>query len=186
LIIVPQLHGTGTGRAIAADERMGLLAVRDAFQPEQAQVLEAVPGVQALERRVQVGEQRRQRPKIFGRKPLPQPLALNRAFNEERVDQHEAVLEDLQRQGDDFLLFSAIRGQFALTTIADEVIGRVPVLNDVESLVDLPLNLSRSKVIAEKDRLFGLPNFGNSGFTIPSAFSGDCGLAARLPDYWKA
>ena len=105
-------------------------------------------------------EQRRQRPKIFGRKPLPQPLALNRTFNEERVNQHEAVLEELQRQGDHFLLFSAIRGQFALTTITDEVIGRVPVLNDVESLVDLPLNLSRSKVIAEKDRLFSLPNFG--------------------------
>ena len=66
----------------------------------------------------------------------------------------------MQRQGDHFLLFSAIRGQFALTTITDEVIGRVPVLNDVESLVDLPLNLSRSKVIAEKDRLFSLPNLG--------------------------
>jgi hypothetical protein len=63
-------------------------------------------------------------------------------------------------QPDRFLLFSAIRGQFALTTIADEVISRVPVLNDVESLVDLPLNLSRSKVIAEKDRLFSLSNFG--------------------------
>ena len=86
-------------------------------------------------------EQRRQRPKIFCREPLPQPLALNRAFNEERVDQHEAVLEELQRQGDHFLLFSAIRGQFALTTIADEVIGRVPVLDDVESFVDLPLKL---------------------------------------------
>jgi hypothetical protein len=106
-------------------------------------------------------EQRRQRPKIFGRKPLPQPLALNRAFNEERVDQHEAVLEELQRQGDHFLLFSAIRGQFALTTIADEVIGRVPVLDDVESFLDLPLNFSRrSEVIAEKDRLFSLSNFG--------------------------
>jgi hypothetical protein len=81
-------------------------------------------------------------------------------FNEERIDQHEAVLEDLQRQGDDFLLFSAIRGQFALTTIADEVIGRVPVLDDVESLMDLPLNLSRSKIIAEKDRLFRFSNLG--------------------------
>jgi hypothetical protein len=89
--------------------------------------------------------------KIFGRKPLPQPLALNRAFNEERVDQHEAVVEELQRQGDHFLLFTAICGQFALTTIADEVIGRVPVLDDVESFVDLPLNFSRSEVIAEKD-----------------------------------
>jgi hypothetical protein len=71
---------------------------------------------------------------------------------EERVDQHEAVLEDLQRQGDDFLLFSAIRGQFALTTIADEVIGRVPVLDDVESLMDLPLNLSRSKIKSDAQK----------------------------------
>ena len=31
--------------------------------------------------------------------------------NDERVDQHEAVLEELQRRGDHFLLFSAIRGQ---------------------------------------------------------------------------
>ena len=122
-------------------------------------------------------EQRRQRPKIFGRKPLPQPLALNRTFNEERVNQHEAVLEELQRQGDHFLLFSAVRGQFALTTITDEVIGRVPVLNDVESLVDLPLNLSRSKIIAEKDRLFSLPNFGKR-------FVGVLGTMEHNPELW--
>jgi hypothetical protein len=68
-----------------------------------------------------------------------------------RSTRSEAVVEELQRQGDHFLLFTAIRGQFALTTIADEVIGRVPVLDDVESFVDLPLNFSRSEVIAEKD-----------------------------------
>jgi hypothetical protein len=55
--------------------------------------------------------------------------------------------------------FPTIRGQFALTTIAVEVISRVPVLDDVGSLVDLPLNLSRSKIVAEKDRLFSLSNF---------------------------
>jgi hypothetical protein len=57
-------------------------------------------------------------------------------------------------------MFPAIRGQFALTTIADEVIGRVPVLDNVESFVDLPLNLWRSKVIAKKRRLFSLADFG--------------------------
>jgi hypothetical protein len=44
--------------------------------------------------------------------------------------------------------------------MAVEVIGRVPVLDDIESLVDPPLNLSQSKVIAEKDRLFSVSNFG--------------------------
>jgi len=54
-----------------------------------------------------------------------------------------------------------------------EVIGRVPVLDDVESLVDLPLSLLRSKVIAEKDRLFSLSaaplNVRNIPFLRPVA-----------------
>jgi hypothetical protein len=68
----------------------------------------------------------------------------------------------LQRQNDNFLLFPAIRGQLARATIADEVIGRIPVLDNVESPADLPLKLSGGKVIAEKARLFSLTKLGNA------------------------
>src|SRR5262245_11583967 len=52
-----------------------------------------------------------------------------------------------------FLLFAAVGGQLALAAIADEVIGRVPVLDHVEPLVDLVLSLPRGQVVAEEDTL---------------------------------
>ena len=62
-------------------------------------------------------KQRRQRPKIFGTKALLQALSLNRPLDQNRVDEQQAVLQQLQRQRNDLLLFAAIGGQFALTAI---------------------------------------------------------------------
>jgi hypothetical protein len=86
-------------------------------------------------------KQRRQGPEVLGAETFPQPLLLDRPLDQDRVDEHQAVLQQLQRQRHDLLLFAAVGGQLALAAIADEVIGRVPVLDHVEPLVDLVLSL---------------------------------------------
>jgi hypothetical protein len=55
----------------------------------------------------------------------------------------QAVLQQLQRQRHDLLLFAAVSGQLALTAITNKIIGRIPVLDHVESLMDLMLGLLR-------------------------------------------
>jgi hypothetical protein len=56
---------------------------------------------------------------------------------------HQAVLQQLQRQRHDLLLFAAVSGQLALTAITNKIIGRIPVLDHVEFLMDLMLGLLR-------------------------------------------
>jgi hypothetical protein len=86
-------------------------------------------------------EQRGQGPQILRAEPLPEAVSLERPLEQERVDEHQTVLHQLQRQGHDLLLLPAIGGQLALPAIANKVVGRVPVLDHIEAVVDLALGL---------------------------------------------
>ena len=49
-----------------------------------------------------------------------------------------------------------------MTTIADEVVGRVPVLNHLEPIVHLVLSFAGGQIIAEEDGLLGLADLSKS------------------------
>jgi hypothetical protein len=96
-------------------------------------------------------EQWGQRPEVLGAEAFPQTLPLDGPLQQHRVDEHQTVLQQLQRQRDDLLLFAAVSGQLALTAIAQKVIGRVPDLHHVEPLVDFMPGLPGAEIVAETD-----------------------------------
>jgi hypothetical protein len=60
------------------------------------------------------------------------------------------------------LLLAAVRRHLAMTTVADEFIGRVPVLYHLWPIIHLVLSFAGTRIIAEEDGLLGLANRGKS------------------------
>jgi hypothetical protein len=66
----------------------------------------------------------------------------------------------MQGEHTDFVIFAAIADHFAAAGEEDEVVGAVPLLDDVEALVDLASEVFAVKVPAEEDGLDCLAEFG--------------------------
>jgi hypothetical protein len=73
----------------------------------------------------------------------------------EGVDVHHAVLEKMQVEHADLVILSAVADHFAATGEENEVIGAVPLLDDVQTFVDLPAECLAVKVLAQEDGLHG-------------------------------
>jgi hypothetical protein len=59
------------------------------------------------------------------------------------VDVDHTVLEQVQRQHADFMVLPAVAGHFVAPREEDEVIGAVPLLDDVQPAVDCVFRRSR-------------------------------------------
>lgn len=65
------------------------------------------------------------------------PLRLRQhLLQHEGVDVNHAVLEQMQREHADFMILATIADHFASAGEEDEVVGAVPLLDDVQALVD--------------------------------------------------
>jgi hypothetical protein len=67
----------------------------------------------------------------------------------------EGELQQVKGEHAHFLVVSAVGGHLAAFAKKDEVIGAVPVLDDVESFVDFTSQLKRSKIAAQEDGFCG-------------------------------
>lgn len=114
-------------------------------------------------------DQRGQGAQIPGRE-LSRPLLLRQhLLQHEGVDVNHAVLEQMQREHTDFMILATIADHFASAGEEDEVVGAVPLLDDVQALVDFAAQVFTVKVSAEED-----------GFDRPAEFGE--GLVGRMLD----
>jgi hypothetical protein len=75
---------------------------------------------------------------VAWREPIgPMGLGEN-LLKHEGVDEDHAVLKQVQAEHADLLILAPIAGELAASGEEHEVIGAVPVLDDVEPIVDFP------------------------------------------------
>src|SRR5690349_5560770 len=79
--------------------------------------------------------QRRQSPPLGRSHPLNPDRLGEDALDHERVDKHHAVLQQVEAQHGRLLVLDTVGGDLAAAAVENEVVGRVPVLHDVQSLV---------------------------------------------------
>ena len=80
-------------------------------------------------------------------------------LDHEGVDVDEGDLQQMKRKHTDFLVVCAVRGHLAPFTEEDEIVGAVPVFDDVEALVDITSKLQRSEVAAQENCLLSFAEF---------------------------
>ena len=74
----------------------------------------------------------------------------------------------MQGEHADFVIFAAIADHFAATGEEDKIVGAIPLLDDVEALIDLAAQVFAVKVPAEEDGFDRLAEFGE-GLVGPSS-----------------
>lgn len=105
-------------------------------------------------------DQRRQRPEVgFGQSSLPIRLSQH-LLQHERIHVHHAVLQQMQRQHADLVIFAAVACHLAAARKEDEVVGAVPSFDGVEARVDLAAQRQAVQVAGEEDRLHRSAEFG--------------------------
>ncbi len=77
----------------------------------------------------------------------------------EGVDIDHAVLEHMERQHADFVVVSAVAGKFSVSGEEDEVVGTVPLLDDVEAFIDLTAEVLAVQIVAQEYCLDGFAKF---------------------------
>lgn len=103
-------------------------------------------------------EQGRQCATIVLTQLLQELMLGERPFDKEGVDEHQTVLEQLETEGGDLLLFAAISGQDALAAIAEKTIGSIPAFDHVQTCLHFVAQTDGRQVLTEVDRLFDFPN----------------------------
>ena len=84
------------------------------------------------------------------RREFPRPVRLRQyLLQHEGVDVNHAVLKQMQREHADFMILATIADHFASAGEEDEVVGAVPLFDDVQSLVDLATQLRAVKLSAQ-------------------------------------
>jgi hypothetical protein len=96
-------------------------------------------------------EQWGQRAEIFNRQPrrpgrLPEDPLEHQGIN---VDQR--ILEEMQGEDRQFLVFPPIRGDIPAFAKEDEIIGAIPIFHDIEAFVNLAAEFAEPEIAAEKD-----------------------------------
>ena len=101
-------------------------------------------------------DERHEPSEVFGRHPPPPIFLAEHTLNHQRIDIHHRVLQQMQRQHRHLLVFSAMRREFVPCANKNEVVGAVPVLDDIESFLNLTSQFEKPEIAAQKDRPTGL------------------------------
>lgn len=94
-----------------------------------------------------------------GHFPAPMRPGQN-LLQREGVYVHNTVLQEMQAQHTDLLVLAAVAGEFSAAREEQEVIGAVPLLDDVQSFANLAVKGFAVKVPAEEDGFDGLAQLG--------------------------
>ncbi len=116
-------------------------------------------------------EQRRQATAILNTQLVEQVVLGDRLFDQDGIDQHQAVLEKLQGEGRDFLLFATIAGPDPLSAIAEKVIRFIPSFDHIQPFVDLVTQVNRRQVLADYVE-YPLPSVGGTDLYFSFADEG--------------
>lgn len=82
--------------------------------------------------------------------------------NRQGVDVHHAILNQVQREHADFIMFAAITSHFSTSSEEHKIGGTTPLLDHVQPFMDLSTQLFEMKIAAEKYRLDGFAKLGKS------------------------
>jgi hypothetical protein len=105
-------------------------------------------------------DQRRQAAQILRHHLRPPGLLGEDALDHQRVDQDQGVLHEGHAQDGHLLIIEAIGRDLATLAVIDEAVGAVPVLDDLQALMDLAADRLIAQVAAKEDRLDRLAEFG--------------------------
>jgi hypothetical protein len=102
-------------------------------------------------------EQRGKSPPVFlGELGGPARVAEDRLY---QLGEHQARLEQVEREHGDLGMFAVGPGEDALAAVVDLVIGGVPVLDDLQAAVYLAPELLVGEVVAGEDGPHGPAEF---------------------------
>ena len=97
-------------------------------------------------------DQRCQRPEVRGGQPVL-PMGLGQDFlHHERIDVDHAVLQKVQRQHADLLVFAPVAGHLAPAGKIDKIVGAIPALDNVQALMDFATQRQAVQVPCKKAR----------------------------------
>lgn len=102
----------------------------------------------AIRRDVMV-DQRCERPPVFWLHRLLVLRLGQHSLNEEGVNIHEAYLQQMERQGRQALLLEPVGGKLPTFAVEDERVRAIPVLDDIEALVNLAAQFLRLQILAD-------------------------------------
>ena len=74
---------------------------------------------------------------------LQQLVLRDAAFDQEGMNEHEAVLQELETPRRGLLLFPTMGGKDALPPIAEQIIGGIPAFDHMQPFVDLVTQVER-------------------------------------------
>ena len=80
-------------------------------------------------------EQGGQRPTILLTQLVEELMLGERPFDQEGVNEHQTVLEQLETQGGDFLLLAAVGRKDALAAIAEKIVRGIPAFDHVQAFL---------------------------------------------------
>jgi hypothetical protein len=100
-----------------------------------------------------VGPEQRGQPAPVCGGELPGPLRVAEGRLEKLgVDQDQAGLQEMECEHGDLGVLAVGADEDALAAVEDLVVGGVPVLDDVQSAVDLAAEMLISEIVAGEDR----------------------------------
>src|SRR5271170_2484083 len=79
------------------------------------------------------------------------------------IDIHHAILEQMQGEHADFVIFAAIADHFAATGEEDKIVGAVPLLDNIEAPVDLAAEAGANIKLANQSGFTPLHHAGEAG-----------------------
>jgi len=96
-------------------------------------------------------DERRQRPEILHGQPCGPAGLAEHPLQHQGIDIDQGVLEQMEGEHRSFLIFSPIRREIPAFAKEDEIIRAVPILDDIEPLVNLPAEFAEPERAAEED-----------------------------------
>jgi hypothetical protein len=78
-------------------------------------------------------EERAESAVVGSREVREQLMLLQGLFHQQRIDEHEAVLQELEGERRDLLLLPLIGSKDALSAVTEKVIGFIPAFDDIQA-----------------------------------------------------
>ena len=97
-------------------------------------------------------------PPVVCRTEVPQQLMLgDRLFHQDRIDEHQAILQQLEAEGGDLLLLW-LSWPRCPAAIAQKVTGFIPAFDDIQARFDFMAQLQEDNIHRDRWSFLTLPN----------------------------
>ncbi len=107
-----------------------------------------------------VPDQRCERIEVTGGDPLLPMRLCQDLLDHQGVYVDHTVLEQMQCQHADFVILPAVAGHFTAPREEDKIIGTIPLLDNIQPVIDFTAQFLAVQIAAQEDRLDRLPKLG--------------------------